>query len=79
MLRFHCVVLSELSCDSSTDQGERASFERRIAAGHLRDTVRSQQRKVKKTTTDVSSYSFRLTLVEERLRTQVSTGSTCFA
>jgi hypothetical protein len=39
MLQFHCVVLSERSCDSSTGQGERASVERPIAAGHLQDTV----------------------------------------
>ena len=39
MLQFHCVVLSEQSCDSSTGQGERASVELPIAAGHLQDTV----------------------------------------
>ena len=39
MLQFHYVVLSERSCDSSTGQGERASVERPVAAGHLQDTV----------------------------------------
>ena len=39
MLHFHCVVLSEQSCDSLTGRGERASVERRIAAGHLQDTI----------------------------------------
>jgi hypothetical protein len=39
MLRFHCVVLSEQSCDSSTGQGEKASAERPVAAGHLQDTI----------------------------------------
>jgi hypothetical protein len=39
MLQFHCVVLSEWSCDSLMGQGERASVERRIAAGHLQDAV----------------------------------------
>ena len=46
-LRFHCAVLSEQSCDSLTGQGERASIERRIAAGRLQDIVRSQQQRVK--------------------------------
>jgi len=77
MLRFHCVVLSERSYNSSKDQGERASVEHRIAAGHLQDTVSLSNERWGET--NVSSYSFRLTLDEERLRTQVSTGDTCFA
>ena len=39
MLLSHGVALSERSCDSLTGQGERASSERPIAAGHLQDTV----------------------------------------
>ena len=39
MQQFHCVVLSKQSLDLSTGQGERASVELHIAAGHLRDTV----------------------------------------
>ena len=38
-LRFHCVALSEQSCDSSTGQGERASVELPNETGHLQDTV----------------------------------------
>ena len=39
MLTFHCVVLSERSCDSSTGQGKRASIELPSAADHLQDNV----------------------------------------
>jgi hypothetical protein len=39
MLRFLYVVISKRSYDSSTDQGETASVERRFAAGHLQNTV----------------------------------------
>jgi hypothetical protein len=39
MLQFQRVVLSEQSCDLSTGQGERASVEHRVAAGHLQDAV----------------------------------------
>jgi hypothetical protein len=39
MLRSQAVVLSEQSCDSSTGQGERASVERPVGAGHLQDAV----------------------------------------
>ena len=39
MLQFHCDVLSEPSCDSSTGQGERASVERRIGVDRLEDAV----------------------------------------
>ena len=47
MLHFYGVVISEQSCGSLTGQGEKASVERHIAAGHLQDTVvsGSQQRK----------------------------------
>jgi len=79
MLQFQRVVLSEQSCDLSTGQGERASIERYIAAGHLRDTVQdtvslSNERWVNET--NVSSRSLLLTLGEERLRNRVSTGDT---
>jgi hypothetical protein len=39
MLQFHCVELSGQSCDSSMDQGERASVEHLVVAVHLQDTV----------------------------------------
>ena len=39
MPRFHQVVLSKRSYDSSTDQEERASVERPVANGHLEDIV----------------------------------------
>jgi hypothetical protein len=39
MPQFHCVVPSKQSCDLLTGQGERASIELPIAAGHLQDTV----------------------------------------
>ena len=39
MLRFPCVAPSERSCDSWTGQGERASVELPIAAGHLQQAV----------------------------------------
>jgi hypothetical protein len=49
MLLIHCsrrttpqsryVVLSERSCDSSTGQGERASVELPVGAGHLQDAI----------------------------------------
>ena len=39
MLQSHCIVLSEQSCDLSMGQGERASVERPVAAGHLHNTV----------------------------------------
>ena len=39
MLRFLYVVLSERSFDSSTGQGERASFGPPIAIVHLQDIV----------------------------------------
>jgi hypothetical protein len=39
MLRFPCVEPSERSCDSSTGQGERASVERPVLAGHLQNAV----------------------------------------
>jgi hypothetical protein len=39
MLQFHCVLLSKQRCDLSTGQGEKASVELPIAAGHLQDTV----------------------------------------
>ena len=39
MLQFHCIVLSEQSCGSSMGQGQKASVERPIAAGHLQDIV----------------------------------------
>ena len=39
MLQFHCVVLSEQSCDSWTGRGERASDEYPNAAGRLQNTV----------------------------------------
>ena len=78
MLQFHCAVLSGQSCDSSTGQEERASVERRIAAGHLKDTVGLTKRKREKTT-NVSSCSSRLTFGEEQLRVEVSTGDICAA
>jgi hypothetical protein len=56
-------------------QEERASVERPIAAGHLQDVV-SLGTKGGEKTTNGSSYSFRLTFGEERLRTQVSMGDT---
>ena len=43
MQRIRYVVLSEQSHDSLTGRGERASVERRIAAGHLRGTVTVRQ------------------------------------
>jgi hypothetical protein len=73
MLQFHRVELSERSCDSSTGQGERASIERYIAAGPLRDTV-SLSNERWGNETNVSSRSLLLTLGEERLRNRVSTG-----
>jgi hypothetical protein len=39
ILRFHYVVLSEQRCGSPMDQGERASVEFPVAAGHLQDTI----------------------------------------
>jgi hypothetical protein len=39
MLQSLCVELSGQSSNSSMDQGERASVERRFAADHLKDTV----------------------------------------
>jgi hypothetical protein len=75
----HCIVLSEQICDSSTGQGERAIVERPVATDHLQDTVGLSNEWREKTTTNVSFCLFRLTLDEERLRTQVSTGDTCFA
>ena len=39
MPQFHCVVLSEQSCDLLKDPEGRASGERPVAAGHLRDSV----------------------------------------
>ena len=39
MLRSHCVVPSEQSRDSLTGQGQRASVERLVAAGHLKHTI----------------------------------------
>ena len=69
---------SEQSCDLSTGRAERATVERRIAAGHLQDTGLSDERRVK-TKTNVSSYSFHLALREARLRTRIRTEDTCFA
>ena len=48
MLQFRCVVLSEQSCDSSTGQGERASVERPVAAGHLQNTVSLSNERLEK-------------------------------
>jgi hypothetical protein len=76
MPRFHYVVLSKQRCDSSTGQGERASVEHLFAAGHLQDTVSLGKRWEE--TTNGSSCLFYLTLAEERLRSQVSTGNTYF-
>jgi hypothetical protein len=39
MLRFHCVALSEQSCDLTMDQGVIANVERRIVTDHLQNTV----------------------------------------
>ena len=39
MREFHGVGLSERCCDLLTGQGERASVELPVAAGHLQDTV----------------------------------------
>ena len=39
MLQFQRVELFVQSCDSSTDQGERASVESCIAIGHLQNTI----------------------------------------
>ena len=73
MLQFQYVALSGRNFGSSTGQGGRASVEHPIAAGHLQDTLSLSNERWGKTT-NVSSYSFRLTLGEERLQTQVSTG-----
>ena len=78
MPRFHYVVLSKQRCDSSTGQGERASVGRPFAAGRLQDTV-SLRNEGCEETTNGPSYLFYLTLAEERLRSQVSTGNTYFA
>ena len=47
-LQFPYVVLSERSFDSSTGQEEKASVERRVAAGHLQDTVGIRNERVGK-------------------------------
>jgi hypothetical protein len=39
MLRFLYVVLSKRSTDLSTGQGETASVQRPVVAGHLQNTV----------------------------------------
>jgi hypothetical protein len=78
MPRFHYVVLSKQRCDSSTGQGEKASVERPFVAGYLQDTL-SLGNGRREDTTNGSSCLFYLTLAEERLRPQVSTGNTYFA
>ena len=68
MPQFHYVVISERSYDSSTGQGVTASVERPVEAGHLQDTAGLSNEMWGKTkTTNVSSYSFHLTLGEEKL------------
>jgi hypothetical protein len=49
-----CVEISEQICDSLMGQGERASAERRIAAGHLQGVVGLSKEWWEKAT-DVSS------------------------
>ena len=39
ILQSHCDELSERRCDSSMGQGERASVEFPVAAGHLQDMI----------------------------------------
>jgi hypothetical protein len=79
MLRFHYVVLPKRSCGSSTGQGERASVERPFVAGRLQDTIGIGNVKWGKTTTNVSSCSSRLMLVEVKQRPQVSNGDTGYS
>jgi hypothetical protein len=55
-------------------QGERASVGRHIAAGHLQDII-GLSNECGWEITNVSSCSYRLALDEERLRTQVNTGT----
>ncbi len=60
-------MLPKQSFGSSTGRGEKATVERRFAAGHLHDAV-SLGIEIWVQKTDVSFYLFHLTLDEERLR-----------
>ena len=73
------VVLSEQICDSSMGQGGKAIVERPVAAGRLQDTIGLSNERSETITTNVLFCLFHLTLDEEQLQAQVSTGGTRFA